>query len=137
MSDKTLSYKAETTQSNAILLGFVPIGVVLIGFFLIPLALMVLYSFWQSEGFNVVPKWTLKNYELFLGWTAYTRVIAKTFAISLGVTTISLLVGYPFAYFLVRHVKKSLQMPLLIMVVIPFWTSYLIRVYAWLGILGR
>ncbi len=137
MSDKTLSYKAETTQSNAILLGFVPVGVVLIGFFLIPLALMVLYSFWQSEGFNVVPKWTLKNYELFLGWTAYTRVIAKTFAISLGVTTISLLVGYPFAYFLVRHVKKSLQMPLLIMVVIPFWTSYLIRVYAWLGILGR
>lgn len=128
---------AGATQSNKMFLGFIPIGVLLVGFFLVPLAVMVIYSFWQTDGVNVVPKWTLKNYDAFLGWTAYTRVIAKTFAISLGVTALGLLFGYPFAYFLVRHVKKSLQLPLLVLVIIPFWTSYLLRVYAWMGILGR
>ncbi len=128
---------AGTTRSNKMLLGFVPISLLLVSFFLVPLIVMVVYSFWQTEGVNVVPKWTLKNYEAFLGWTTYTRVIAKTFAISLGVTALSLLVGYPFAYFLVRHVRKSWQLPLLVLVIIPFWTSYLLRVYAWMGILGR
>jgi spermidine/putrescine transport system permease protein len=128
---------AGSTQSRMLFLGFVPIGILLLGFFLIPLMVMVLYSFWQTDGFHVVPNWTLKNYEAFLGWTTYTRVIAKTVAISLSVTVLALLVGYPFAYFLVRHVKKSLQLPLLVLVIIPFWTSYLLRVYAWMGILGR
>jgi len=128
---------AGVAQSNKMFLGFIPISVLLVGFFLVPLAVMVLYSFWQTDGVNVVPKWTVKNYDAFLGWTAYTRVIAKTFAISLGVTALGLLFGYPFAYFLVRHVKKSLQLPLLVLVIIPFWTSYLLRVYAWMGILGR
>ena len=128
---------AGTAPSRTMMLGFVPIGVLLAGFFLVPLIVMVLYSFWQAEGFHVVPKWTLENYKAFLGWTTYTRVIAKTVAISLGVTMLGLIVGYPFAYFLVRHVKKSLQLPLLVLVIIPFWTSYLLRVYAWMGILGR
>ncbi len=128
---------AGTTQSKAMFLGFVPISILLAGFFLVPLIVMVLYSFWQTDGFNVTPNWTLKNYEAFLGWTTYTRVIFKTFVVSLGVTALALLFGYPFAYFLVRHVKKSAQLPLLVLVIIPFWTSYLLRVYAWMGILGR
>ncbi len=128
---------AGATRSNKMLLGFVPIGLLLAGFFLVPLIIMIVYSFWQTDGVNVVPKWTLKNYEALLGWTMYTRVIVKTFGISLGVTALALLFGYPFAYFLVRHVRKSLQLPLLVLVIIPFWTSYLLRVYAWMGILGR
>ena len=128
---------AGTRSSRRGLLGFVPISVLLLVFFLAPLGVMVLYSLWTMEGFNVVPKWTLDNYVRFFTAGMYTTILLKTFAISLVVTFFALLCGYPFAYFLVRYVKKSWQLPLLVMVIIPFWTSYLLRVYAWMGILGR
>jgi ABC-type spermidine/putrescine transport system permease subunit I len=67
----------------------------------------------------------------------YLITLLKTFFISLVVTLLALLAGYPFAYFLVRYVRKQWQIPLLLLVIIPFWTSYLLRVYAWMGILGR
>jgi spermidine/putrescine transport system permease protein len=123
--------------SRRLLLGFAPITLLLLGFFLVPLIVMVLYSLWTMEGFHVVPKWTLQNYVRFFTTSMYTTVLLKTFGISLVVTMLSLLVGYPFAYFLVRYVSKRWQMLLLVMVIIPFWTSYLLRVYAWMGILGR
>ena len=76
---RTEQEMARTGPSKMITLGFVPIGILLAGFFLVSLIVMVLYSFWQTEGFNVAPK-------------------------SLGVTMLGLIVGYLFAYFLVRHV---------------------------------
>ena len=128
---------AGARPSRKVLFGFVPISVLLIGFFLVPLMVMVLYSLWTMEGFNVVPKWTLNNYVRFFTAGMYTTILLKTFAISLLVTILALLFGYPFAYFLVRYVNKRWQILLLVMVIIPFWTSYLLRVYAWMGILGR
>jgi ABC-type spermidine/putrescine transport system permease subunit I len=127
---------AGTGPSRKLLLGFIPVGVLFAFFFLVPLIVMILYSFWKMDGFRVVPTWTLENYQALLGLNAYTRVLLKTFGISLAVTALCLLAGYPFAYFLVRHVGKKWQMPLLVLVIIPFWTSYLLRVYSWLTILG-
>jgi ABC-type spermidine/putrescine transport system permease subunit I len=123
--------------SRKLLFGFVPIGVLLLLFFLAPLMVMVLYSLWTMEGFNVVARWTLENYERFFTAGLYLSILLKTFAISLLVTLLALLFGYPFAFFLVRYVGKRWQIPLLLLVIIPFWTSYLLRVYAWMGILGR
>jgi ABC-type spermidine/putrescine transport system permease subunit I len=128
---------AGAAPSRKMMLGFIPIGTLFAFFFLVPLIVMILYSFWQMDGFRVVPKWTLDNYQVLLSLNSYTRVLLKTFGISLAVTALCLLTGYPFAYFLVRHVGKRWQIPLLVMVIIPFWTSYLLRVYAWMGILGR
>lgn len=88
-------------------------------------------------GLNVVPHWTLDNYVRFFTAGMYTTILLKTGAISLLVTILALLFGYPFAYFLVRYVSKRWQILLLVLVIIPFWTSYLLRVYAWMGILGR
>lgn len=123
--------------SRKVLLGFIPIGMLLGVFFLVPLIVMILYSLWRMDGFNIVPAWTLDNYKAFLGFNLYTKILLKTFGISLLVTAFGLLLGYPFAYFLVRYVNKKWQLPLLVLVIIPFWTSYLLRVYAWMGILGR
>ena len=128
---------AGARPSRKVLLGFVPISVLLVGFFLAPLMVMVLYSLWTMEGFNVVPHWTLVNYVRFFTAGMYTAILLKTAAISLLVTILALLFGYPFAYFLVRYVNKKWQILLLVLVIIPFWTSYLLRVYAWMGILGR
>jgi len=124
-------------SSKALLLGLIPMGTLLAVFFIIPLIVMVLYSLWRMDGFDVVPEWTLQNYRAFAGLNMYTRVILKTMGISLAVTVLGLLIGYPLAYSLVRHVGKKWQLPLLVLVMIPFWTSYLLRVYAWMAILGR
>lgn len=128
---------AGAKPSRRLLLGLVPISVLLLVCFLMPLVVMVLYSLWTMEGFRVVARWTLENYKRFFTAAMYTKILLKTFGISLLVTGLSLLAGYPFAYFLVRYVSKKWQMLLLVLVIVPFWTSYLLRVYAWMGILGR
>src|SRR5512134_3896245 len=78
------------TQSPRLLLGLAPIGVLLLGFFLIPLTIMVLYSFWRAEGFQIVHSWTLENYAKFFTLPAYTKVLFRTFIIATSVTGLSL-----------------------------------------------
>ncbi|MBE7550770.1 MAG: ABC transporter permease [Anaerolineales bacterium] len=124
-------------QSPRLLLGLAPIGLLLFGFFLIPLTIMVLYSFWRAEGFQIVHSWTLDNYAKFFTLPAYTKVLFRTFIIATSVTGLSLLLGYPFAYFLVRYTPARWQQLFLVLVILPFWTSYLLRVYAWMSILGE
>ena len=128
---------AGAKPSRKILWGFLPIGVLQAAFFFIPLAVMVLYSLWKAEGVRVVPDWTLQNYANLFRTRMYILTLLKTGGISLLVTVLALLFGYPFAFFLVRYVRKQWQIPLLMLVIIPFWTSYLLRAYAWMGILGR
>jgi ABC-type spermidine/putrescine transport system permease subunit I len=128
---------AGARPSRKLLWGFLPIGVLQVAFFLAPLMVMVLYSLWTAEGVHVVPKWTLQNYVSFFTASMYVVTLLKTFGIALLVTVLALLLGYPFAFFLVRYIHKKWQIPCLLMVIIPFWTSYLLRVYAWMGILGR
>jgi len=128
---------AGVRPSRKILWGFLPISVLQVAFFFLPLAVMVLYSLWKAEGVRVVPDWTLQNYANLFTTRMYILTLLKTGGISLLVTLLALLFGYPFAFFLVRYVRKQWQIPLLMLVIIPFWTSYLLRVYAWMGILGR
>jgi spermidine/putrescine transport system permease protein len=123
--------KADSTPSR-LLLGLAPIGVLRVGFFLIPLTIMILYSFWRAEGFHIVQSWTLENYAKFFTLPAYTKVLLRTFTIATAVTGLSLVLGYPFAYFLVRYTPARWQQLFLVLVILPFWTSYLLRVYAWM-----
>jgi len=105
-------------------------------FFLVPLGLIVAYSFWQTIDYEVVHRWTFDNYRYFFSVPTYVRTMWATLWVSLSATAITLLMAFPLAYWLVRYVRKSLQGFFLILVVLPFWTSYLLRVYSWLNILG-
>jgi ABC-type spermidine/putrescine transport system permease subunit I len=82
------------------------------------------------------PAFTLKNYIRVYQNPVYLEVILITFRLSLIVTFFSLLLGYPLAYFL-NHIDPQKSQILMIFVVLPFWTSILVRVYAWMVILGR
>jgi len=117
--------------------GFLPAAVLLGGFFLVPLGIIVVYSFWQVIDYNVVHHWTLDNYRYFFSVAAYVSTMWKTLLVSLVATTLSLGLAFPFAYWLSRYVPRRLRAPLLVLVVVPFWTSYLLRVYSWLTILGE
>ncbi|MEP6892821.1 MAG: ABC transporter permease [Gaiellaceae bacterium] len=116
--------------------GFLPALVLFGVFFAAPLGLIVAYSFWQVVDYNVVHDWTLDNYRYFFSVPTYARTLWATIWVSVAATALTIVIAFPFAYWLVRYVPKRLQKLLLILVILPFWTSYLLRVYAWLNILG-
>jgi ABC-type spermidine/putrescine transport system permease subunit I len=116
---------------------FLPAVVLLGGFFLVPLGIIVCYSFWETIDYNVVHHWTLDNYHYFFSVGTYIHTMWATVWVSVAATAIALLLAFPFAYWLSRYVPRRWRAPLLVLVVVPFWTSYLLRVYSWLTILGE
>jgi len=106
-----------------------PYGVLIL-FFALPLFAMVVVSFQTGQ---IGGPWTLANYTDFLGSETYLTVVWRTFAISIQVTAIVTTVGYALAYSIVRFSRRTTL--LLLLVILPFWTSYIIRMYAWINIL--
>lgn len=116
--------------------GFLP-AIVLFGiFFFVPLGLIVAYSFWETVDYNVVHHWTVDNYRYFFSVPTYARTLWATLWVSFVATALTIGMAFPFTYWLVRYVPKRLQGLLLVLVILPFWTSYLLRVYSWINILG-
>jgi spermidine/putrescine transport system permease protein len=116
--------------------GFAP-AIVLLGlFFLVPLGIIACYSFWETFNYAVVHHWTLDNYHYFFTVPTYVSTMWATLWVSVLATAIAIGMAFPFAYWLSRYVPKRLRTPLLVLVIVPFWTSYLLRVYSWLTILG-
>jgi spermidine/putrescine transport system permease protein len=102
-------------------------------FFLAPLGFILAYSFAELEGFaGIAFAWNLENYR-YLWDPLYGEVFLRTLGLSLFGTASTLLVGFPFAYWLARYAPRKTL--LLLLVILPFWTSFLIRTYAWLLIL--
>ncbi|MDQ4019545.1 MAG: ABC transporter permease, partial [Actinomycetota bacterium] len=102
-------------------------------FFLIPLALMAAVAFAERVGFvDFVYALNVKNFTD-LWDPLYRGIFINTFKLALTGTVATLLVGFPLAYYIARHAKRKTL--LLLLIVIPFWTSFLIRTYAWLIIL--
>jgi len=116
--------------------GFLPALVLLGLFFLVPLAIIVCYSFWETVDYSVVHHWTTENYRYFFSVTAYVSTMWATLWVAVAATAIAIGLAFPFAYWLSRYVPKRLRTPLLVLVIVPFWSSYLLRVYSWLTILG-
>ncbi|WP_199614365.1 ABC transporter permease [Paenibacillus alkalitolerans] len=98
-------------------------------FLMFPLAKVILNSFLD-------PEFTLKHYLRFFQEPAYLQVLWNTIRIGLQVTLITLLLGYPVAY-MIASVPNKWQNLLLICVLLPFWTSFLVRTYAWIVILQK
>ncbi len=103
-------------------------------FFLVPLCMMGMYSFLQRGLYGGVT-WifTSENYVRFAD-SVYVRILMRTLRVSLLVTAFLLVIGYPLAYKIARAGKRWRNM-LLFLVILPFWTSDLIRTYAWMLIL--
>jgi ABC-type spermidine/putrescine transport system permease subunit I len=131
------STRSSARRRAAELGGLAPAAVLLGALFGFALALTVLYSFWQVRDFEVVPDWTFGNYTYFFSVDTYVRTFVATLAIVGIATVLTLAVAMPFAYWLTRHVSRRWRVRLLAAVVLPFFASYLLRVYAWIGILGQ
>ena len=82
------------------------------------------------------PDLSLRHYVRFFTEGAYVRVLIQTFRVSASVTIVCLILGYPVAYLLAR-LEGRLRNALLLLVVVPYLTSFLVRTYAWLVLLNR
>ena len=99
---------------------------------------MLVFSLWRTNvDFDIVPDWNVDNYTKFFIVPTYLRTFVKTALMAAVVTLAGLATALPFTYFLVRYVSKRWQRLILLAVIVPFWTSYLLRVYAWQAILGE
>lgn len=102
---------------------------------LLPYGLMLVHSFWLVRDGLIVHQWNLQNYGTLLHNPVYLEVLFRTARIAASVMLLSLLLGYPLAYYMSFHAggRKELLYQL---VIIPLWVSYLVRGYAWKTILG-
>lgn len=107
-------------------------------FLVVPLLMMVYVSFWTQTTFAISPELTVKSWQTFFASETYFGALMRTLRIWLTVLFCTLLIGYPTALFIGQFVRnKTLQTILLVACVIPFWTSFLIRVLAWRPMLGK
>jgi spermidine/putrescine transport system permease protein len=104
-------------------------------FLLLPYALMFAHSFWAVRDGVVVHEWNLQNFHTLISNPVYFEVLLRTMRIAASVMLLSLLLGYPLAYYLSFHAGPRKEL-LYQLVIVPLWVSYLVRGYAWKTILG-
>src|SRR5580704_16604004 len=123
-----------------------PFGLVFAFFFIIPLILVVIVSFWDYNDYEMLPALTTRSYtETFEGCLTQlpdlctilkTYVSTAKFCFIVWLTT--LIIGFTVAYFLAFHIRSTTtQMVLFLVCTIPFWTSNVIRMISWIPLLGR
>lgn len=104
-------------------------------FFLLPLIFLIWIGFWSVENYQAVPGFSLANYgdifsQLFTK-SRYAFAIAQSLWVAATTTVLGILLCYPFALVLAFVVPSSLQRFALVLAIAPFWTSYILRLYAW------
>jgi spermidine/putrescine transport system permease protein len=111
-----------------------PAGAWFLAMLVLPLAVVLIFSFGErGPAGGYVPAFTLEQYaNLPARWTAFKN----TLTLAPFGTLLALLIAYPLAYFLALRTDPKWRTLLLILVIVPFWTSILIRSYAWIFILG-
>ncbi|MFT3666383.1 ABC transporter permease [Piscinibacter sp.] len=125
-----------------------PFAAVFMVFFLVPLALILMVSFWNFNEYELIPGFTLRNYAaIFEGCGALTEhgdfcvtlsTYLSTLKFCLLVWLITLVLGFAVSYFLAFHVRSSgAQTALFVLCTVPFWTSNVIRMISWVPLLGR
>ena len=102
----------------------------------IPLIMVVALSFWTQDYLTLDRTFTTANYQT--AWTEpmYQYLMARSLKISMFVTALTIFLAYPVAYFISFRVPPKRKAMWIFLITIPFWTSYLIRIFLWKVILG-
>jgi len=109
--------------------------------FVVPALALVAIIFLYPTGWLLLrsitePSWGLQNYAAVIKQPIYLRVLWNTFVISASVTAICLAIGYPVAYTMV-HSSERVRRLLVFVILVPFWTSLLVRTFAWMVLLQQ
>ena len=111
-------------------------GIVYLG----SLAILLISSFWTVDSFTgkLVRHWTLDNFRQILSIAdpTYLRIAGRTIGIAAAVTVTDALLAFPLGYFMARVAPRRIRSILFVAVLLPLWSSYLVRIYAWQTILS-
>jgi putative spermidine/putrescine transport system permease protein len=116
-----------------------PLGTFLI-VYIGALGVLFVSSFWTIDSFTATVKhtWSLDNYRLiFAQGEPYLRIATRTLAVAAVVTAVDALLAFPLAFFMARLASRRTRAILFVMVLLPLWASYLVRIYAWQTILAH
>ena len=100
-----------------------------------PMLVLFTLSFWIQEYLDFIRTFSIKNYLDFFQKPIYIKILFKSIRMSSLVTVVTVLLAYPMAYYIAFRVKRN-KLVWLILITVPFWTSYLLRVFAWKIMLG-
>lgn len=103
--------------------------------YFVPLAILISYSVWRLESFDIIKQFSLVNFQTILTNPSYRSVILRTVTTALSVTLIDILIALPLGYFIARFGGRYRGI-LTLLVILPLWSSYLVRVFSWKIILG-
>ena len=136
MAKSTRSGRFRDTEAASGLALISPTALYAILLLAAPLATIIIYSVLTDGDLKVIWDFSLGNY--IETWTnrVYRSIMVRSLAVSISVTIVTVLLAYPVAYFVSFHVSPSKKSLWLFLITIPFWTSYLIRVFLWKVILG-
>jgi spermidine/putrescine transport system permease protein len=108
----------------------------LVVFAIVPLGFLAVVSLWKATAFGLSTTVGLDSYRIIANEPVYARVLWQTLRIALVTTLLTLVVSYPLAMFLAR-LKGHHRALAVVLVFLPFWTSYVVRTFVWLPMLGR
>jgi putative spermidine/putrescine transport system permease protein len=115
-----------------------PHTLVLLVFLVLPVAAIVVVSFWEFNGFTLVPGFTLDNYDEIFRVASYRATYLNTLKFAAIVWAATFAIGFPVAYFLAFHVQSvTTRTALFLVCTVPFLTSNIIRSISWIPFLGR
>jgi spermidine/putrescine transport system permease protein len=132
------SMKARTAGSPAVValvLG-VPVLVWQLVFFAAPLVFLVVITFWQVRSFRLEPAFVLDNWERILFAGTFHRALIHTLVTTATTTLLALLLAFPAAYTIAFRMKTRLRDLAVAMLIVPVFSSYLLRIYAWQVVLS-
>lgn len=115
-----------------------PLTLVLIVFLVMPVLIIGIVSFWDYNEFELLPDFVWTNYEELFTSSVTWSIYASTLKFTALTWAITMVIGFTVAYFLAFHVRLlRWQIVLFLLCTIPFWTSNVIRMIAWIPVLGR
>ncbi|BAU41153.1 ABC transporter permease [Leptolyngbya sp. O-77] len=115
-----------------------PQTLVLLLFLVLPILMIFVVSFWQFDGIQMIPSFTLDNYKSIFTSDVTLRTYLNTFKYVFLVWFFCLAIAFPVAYFLAFFIEdQKWQIILFLVCTVPFWTSNIIRMISWVPVLGR
>ena len=123
---------------RAIALLLPPLGWMVV-FYLAALAVLFVSAFWSIDSFTgkLTHVWTLTNFDTVFTDKTYREIAWRTIWMAAAVTVTDAVIAFPFAYFMARVAGPRLRTVLFVLVLLPLWSSYLARIYAWRLILNQ
>jgi spermidine/putrescine transport system permease protein len=103
---------------------------------LVPNAFLVLYSLWKSNGGVILHTWNVNNYSQLLGSSTFRVLLLRTVGTAAAAALLAAMVAYPLAFFVWRRFGRHQRLAV-VLVLVPLWVSYLVRIFAWKIILGN